>query len=73
MSKLFRVIAAAGRDARRAEALIGDPKSRRALRIDPERALLAFEIRAGTIGDESGERGARILVRDRGVRTPALG
>ena len=71
MSKLFRVIAMAGRDARRAEAFIGDAKSRRALRIDPERALLAFELRAGTTGDPSGEREARILMRDRGVRKAA--
>ena len=73
MSKLFRVIEAAARDARRAEALIGDPKSRLALHVDPDRALLAFELRAGTIGDDSGEREARILMRDRGVRSAALG
>jgi hypothetical protein len=68
MSKLFRVIEAATRDARRAEALMYDPRSRGALRIDPEGALLAFELRAGAIGDETGEREARIARRDRGVR-----
>jgi hypothetical protein len=69
VSKLFRVIEAAARDARRAEALIRDPRSRRALRTDPEGALLGFELRAGAIGDETGEREARIVTRDRGVRT----
>jgi hypothetical protein len=69
VSKLFRVIEAAARDARRAEALIGDPKSRRAIHVDPEGALLAFEVRAGAIGDDSGERETRILMRDRGVRS----
>jgi len=73
VSKLFRVIEAAARDARRAEALLDDPRSRRALRIDPEGALLAFELRAGAIGDETGERERRIVRRDRGVRTALLG
>jgi hypothetical protein len=68
MSRLIRVIEAATRDARRAEALISDANSRRALRIDPEGALLAFELRAGAIGDEAGEREARMVQRDRGVR-----
>lgn len=68
MSKLIRVIQAAARDARRAEALIHDAESRRALRIDPEGALLAFELRAGAIGDEIGEREVRNVQRDRGVR-----
>ena len=68
MSKLFRAIEAATRDARRAETLMYDPRSRRALRIDPEGALLAFELRAGAIGDQAGEREARIVRRDRGVR-----
>jgi hypothetical protein len=68
MSKLFRVIEAATRDARLAEALMSDARSRRALRIDPEGALLAFELRAGAIGDETGEREARIVRRDRGVQ-----
>jgi hypothetical protein len=68
MSNLFRVIAAATRDARRAEALMGNTKSRRALRIDPAGALLDFELRAGAIGDESGERETRMVQRDRGVR-----
>jgi hypothetical protein len=68
MSKLIRVIEAATREARRAENLIRDTRSRRALRIDREGALLAFELRAGAMGDESGEREARIVQRDRGVR-----
>ncbi len=68
MSKLFRVIEAATRDARRAEALMYDAQSRRALGIDPEGALLAFELRTGAVGDETGEREARTVHRDRGVR-----
>ena len=68
MSKLFRVIRAATRDAQRAEALMADARSRRALRSDPVGALLAFELRAGAVGDETGEREGRIVRRDRGVR-----
>jgi hypothetical protein len=68
MSNLFRVIAAATPDARRAEALMADTRSRRALHIDREGALLAFELRAGSIGDQSGERETRIVRRDRGVQ-----
>jgi hypothetical protein len=68
MSNLIRAIEAAARDARRAEALLQDVESRRALHIDPENALLAFELRAGVIGDETGEREVRNVQRDRGVR-----
>jgi hypothetical protein len=68
VSKLFRVIQAAARDAGRAEALMNDSVTRRALRIDPASALLAFELRASAIGDEEGERETRIVRRDRGVR-----
>jgi hypothetical protein len=68
MSKLFRVIRAATRDARRAEALIADTRLRLALRSDPEGVLLAFELHAAAIGDESGEREERIMRRARGVR-----
>jgi hypothetical protein len=68
MSKIIRVIEAATRDARRAEALIHDASSRRALRADPEAVLLAFELRASAIGDELGEREARIVRRERAVR-----
>jgi hypothetical protein len=68
MSNLFLVIAAATRDARRAEALMADTRSRRALRIDREGTLLAFELRAGAIGDESGERETRMVRRDGGVQ-----
>jgi len=68
MSKLLRVIEAAARDAHRAEALTQDSSFRRALRIDPEGTLVAFELWAGAIGDEAGEREMRIVRRDRGVR-----
>ena len=68
MSKLFRVIGAATRDAQRAEALVTDARLRRSLRLDPEGALLAFELHAAAIGDDSGEREDRIVRRDRGVR-----
>jgi hypothetical protein len=68
VSNLFRVFAAATRDARRAEALMADAGSRRALRIDRDGALLTFELRAGAITDESGERETRIMRRDLGVR-----
>ena len=68
MSTLLRIIEAAARDARRAEALMYEARSRRALRIDPEGALLAFELRAGAISDEMGEREARIARRDHGAR-----
>ncbi len=68
MSKLIRLIEAATRDARRAETLMADPRSRGALRSDPEGALLAFELRASAIGDQEGERETRIVRRDRGVR-----
>ena len=68
MSKLIHVIEAATRDARRAEALLNEADARRALRIDPDGALLAFELRAGAIGDDSGKREERIAQRDRGVR-----
>jgi hypothetical protein len=68
MSKLFHVMQAATRDARRAESLVADARLRRALRVDPDGALLAFELRAAAIGDESGEREERIVRRDRGVQ-----
>ena len=68
MSKLLRVIQAAMRDARRSETMRYDANARRALRTDPEGALLAFELRSGDIGDQTGEREERIVRRDRGVR-----
>ena len=68
MSKLFRVIGAATRDAQRAEALVADARSRRELRIDPEGTLLQFELSAAAVADEAGEREERIVRRDRGVR-----
>ncbi len=68
MSKLIRVFEAAMRDARRSEAMRYDANARRALRTDPESALLAFELRAAEIGDDTGKREERIVRRDRGVR-----
>jgi hypothetical protein len=68
VSKLLHVIEAATRDARRAEALRYDARARRALRVDPEGVLLGFELRAGAIGDEAGEREMRIVRRDRAVK-----
>ena len=68
MSRLFRVIEAAARDARRADALKYDARARRELRADPESALLAFELRASAIADEIGVREERLVRRDRGVR-----
>ena len=68
MSKLIRVFEAAMRDARRSEAMRYDANARHALRTDPESALLAFELRSGAVGDETGEREERIVRRDRGVR-----
>jgi hypothetical protein len=68
MDKLVRVIGAAMRDARRAEALTSDAAARRALRSDPEGALLSFELRAAAVGNEKGEREGRTVRRDRGVR-----
>ena len=68
MFELFRLIDAAANDAQRAERLMSDASSRRALRTDPEGALLAFELRATAVGNEAGEREARTERRDRGVR-----
>lgn len=68
MSKVFRVIEAAARDAQRAEALMYEAKARRALRKDPEGALLAFELHVSAIGDETEEREGRSVQRERGVR-----
>lgn len=68
VSKLLRVIEAATRDARRAEALMYEARARHALRVDTEEVLLGFELRAGAIGDEAGEREMRIVRRDRAVR-----
>ena len=68
MSKLFRVLEAAMRDARRSEAFLSDGRARRALHDDPDGALLAFELRASAVGDDEGEREERIVRRDRGAR-----
>jgi hypothetical protein len=68
MSKLFHVIEVAARDARRAEALMHDAESRRALQTDPEGALQAFELHVRAIADETGDRKGRNMRRERGVR-----
>lgn len=68
MSTFVRVIEAALQDASRAEGLMHDARARRALRSDPDGALLAFELHAGLIGDEVGERETRIVRRDLGAR-----
>jgi hypothetical protein len=72
MSKLFRVIGPATRDAQRAEALVADARLRRALRLDPEGALLAFELRAAAIGDQTSEGEVRIVRRDHEVRAARM-
>jgi hypothetical protein len=72
MSKLFRVIEAAARDASRAQELVDDARGRRALRVDPEGALLAFELHTGAIDDETAEVETRNVRRDRDIRTAAL-
>lgn len=68
MSKLFRVIEAAAADARRAEAFMYEARSGRTGRTDPDGALLAFELRATSVGDEAGERETRTERRDRAAR-----
>jgi hypothetical protein len=47
---------------------MSDTTSHRALRADPDGALLAFELRSGAIGEDAGERETRTVQRDRGVR-----
>jgi len=73
MTKLLRMIEAAMRDARRAEALWSDARTRRALRSDPEGALLRFELRAGATLDDAAARQARTERRDRRVRAARRG
>jgi hypothetical protein len=69
MSKLWDVMDMALGDAGRAEELIGDPRTRRALRTDPERALLVFEMRAQEIAESIAIRKARTEQRDLAVAT----
>ena len=68
MAKLWQLIEVALGDARRAEQLMCDPSARRALRANPEAALLAFELRARSVGEDAGARRVRLESRDRGVR-----
>jgi hypothetical protein len=69
MSKLWDVMEMAMGDARRAEGLMGDPRTRRVLRTDPERALQAFELRAQEIAESVAVRRARAEQRDLAVVT----
>ena len=72
MFRLIRVFETAMHDARRAEALRYDTNARRAVRADPESALLVYELRAGLIGDGAGQRRSRSERRERAFR-PARG
>ena len=67
MSKLWDVMEMALSDAGRAQGLMGDPRTRRALRNDPERALRVFELRAQEIAESIGIRRARGEQRDLAV------
>lgn len=69
MQKLFGLIESAMPDGGRAEALIDDASLRLALRMDPENALLAFELRAAAAGDMVGDRQARKVQLGRGTQT----
>jgi hypothetical protein len=69
VTKLFHLIKAATRDARRAEELMHDSRSRRAL-INSEDSLMVFELRAGTIYDEIGRREKQITPGARHVQAP---
>jgi len=67
MSKLWDVMEMALSDAGRAQGLMGDPRTRRALRNDPEQALRVFELRAQEIAESIGVRRARGEQRDLAV------
>ncbi|HEV8468931.1 MAG TPA: hypothetical protein VGR46_04920 [Candidatus Limnocylindria bacterium] len=69
MSKLWDVIEMALGDAGRAETLMGDPRTRQALRNDPERALQVFDLRAQEITESIAIRKARSGQRDLAVVT----
>ena len=69
MSRLWNVMEMALGDAGRAEALLGDPRTRRALRNDPERTLQVFELRAQEIQESIAVRKARGEQRDLAVVT----
>ncbi len=67
MSRLWDVMEMALGDAGRAEALLGDPRTRRALRDDPERTLQVFELRAQEVAESIAVRKARGERRDLAV------
>jgi len=69
MSRLWDVMEMALGDAGRAEVLWGDPRTRRALRNDPERTLQVFELRAQEIQESIAVRRARGEQRDLAVAT----
>ena len=77
MSKLWDVMEMALGDAGRAEALLDNPRTRHALRNDPERTLQVFELRAQEIEESIAVRKARGEQRDLAVvtahRRPAAG
>jgi hypothetical protein len=67
VSRLAATIAAAIRDARRAEALLREPGGRRAISSDPERLLALFELRSHGALDQFGDRERRVAHRERNV------
>jgi len=69
MSKLWDVMEMALGDAGRAEALLDNPRTRHALRNDPERTLQVFELRAQEIQESIAVRKARGEQRDLAVVT----
>jgi len=69
MSKLWDVMEMALGDAGRAEALLDNPRTRHALRNDPERTLQVFELRAQEIQESIAVRRARGEQRDLAVVT----
>jgi hypothetical protein len=64
MSKLWDVMDMALGDAGRAENLMGDVRTRRTLRNDPERALRMFELCAQEIAASIAVRKGRSEQRD---------
>jgi hypothetical protein len=64
MSKLWDVMDMALGDAGRAENLMGDVRTRRTLRNDPERAFRMFELCAQEIAESVAVREARGEQRD---------
>lgn len=68
MSKLTAAMAAALRDARRAEEMFREYGSRRAFAADPESGLDQFELRARAALEDFGTREARTERREIAVR-----